>query len=63
MEEKVLETKDKMKYTNKYEKRNVDIMRFRGRKLCFSDCAGGKEKYLMTMPCCSWKENQNSGMV
>lgn len=42
MEEKVLETKDKMKYSNKYEKRNMDIMCLRGRKLCFSDCAGGK---------------------
>lgn len=42
MEERILETKDKMKYTNKNEKRNVDIMRLRGRKLCFRDYAGGK---------------------
>lgn len=44
MEEKVLKTKDKMKYTNKNEKRNVDIMRLRGRKLCLRDCAGGEVK-------------------
>lgn len=42
MEEKVLKTKDKMKYTNKNEKRNEDMMHLRGRKLCLRDCAGGK---------------------
>lgn len=38
--QKVLEATDKMKYANKTEKRNVNIMHLRGRKQTFRDCVG-----------------------